>query len=55
MEDDKQYLLNISKALDEAEREGNVDDSPEGSGFIKISDTLAREISNRIRSIADRM
>ena len=43
------YLLELADILDNAYREGTSIDSPEGCRYIKISDTLARQISERLR------
>lgn len=42
-------LSDISDAIDNAERFGMNDDNPEGVRYIKISDTLAKEISDILR------
>lgn len=45
-------LLEIAKELDDSVRLGADKDVPEGVRYIKISDTLARELAIKIRSIA---
>lgn len=42
----------MADSLDKAERLGADKDEPEGARYIKISDTLAREISVNIRFAA---
>lgn len=44
-------LSEIADALDSAERQGKIPDNPEGSGYIMISDTLAKQIANNLREI----
>ena len=44
-------LSEIADALDKAQRQGKIPDTPEGSGYILISDTLAKQISADLREI----
>lgn len=47
-------LLKLADEFDKAKRMGNDKDVPEGSGYIQISDTLAKQISNELREyVAD--
>jgi vacuolar-type H+-ATPase subunit F/Vma7 len=48
---DKEYLLELADQLDKAYRQEHIDP---GYGFIAITDDLAREISKRLREIAER-
>lgn len=49
---DRAYLRDLAAALESADIEGAIADAPEGSGSIRISVTLRREITARLRSIA---
>lgn len=49
---DKGYLIDLADALDDTVREGADVDEPEGARWITFSDTLARQISARLRAIA---
>ncbi|MGH0031728.1 MAG: hypothetical protein ACQGVC_18215 [Myxococcota bacterium] len=40
----------LAAALDAADRQGADRDEPEGARFIQISDTLARQIAETLRS-----
>lgn len=42
---DRAYLEVLAIGLAEAPREGEATDSPEGARYIRISDTLARDIA----------
>lgn len=42
-------LLEVAKQMDKAERYGAHKDSPEGSRYIILSDTLARQIALSLR------
>jgi len=53
-EADRQYLLQMADALDDAERMGAERDVPEGACYIHLSDTLARLMSEALRAIAER-
>jgi hypothetical protein len=48
----KHLLLMLAKGIDDAKRQGNDVDIPEGATFITLSDTLARQISRHLRDIA---
>lgn len=50
--EDSEYLRTLADVLDKAVRYGNQDDSPEGTRWVKISDTLAKDISKKLREIA---
>ncbi|MGX4584049.1 hypothetical protein [Paenibacillus chitinolyticus] len=52
---DKDYLLVVAKSLREAEREGLGIDNQEGSKWIRMSDTLANRIAQKLEEIAERM
>jgi hypothetical protein len=45
------YLDLVANALDMAERRGSAEDNPEGSRYITLSDTLARQIASHLRDI----
>ena len=49
---DREYLLDVADALDNAVREGAGPDEPEGTVGVWLSDTLARQIAARLRGIA---
>ncbi|GCL71786.1 hypothetical protein PN4B1_16910 [Paenibacillus naphthalenovorans] len=53
--EDENYLIELSDALKSTEIEGNYTDNPEGSGWIRISATLAKEISERLDKIVGRV
>ena len=57
MLDDKSFLNDLAKIFDDAVRGGSVADIPEGSSPITItfSDTLANEISQRLKQIAEKV
>ena len=46
------YLVSLADALDEARRFGADLDKPEGSRWVQLSDSLAREVAERLRTIA---
>lgn len=48
------YLTQLAQNLHDMPREGKSVDLPEGVRFIKISDTLARQIASRLDLIAHR-
>jgi hypothetical protein len=50
--DRKEYLLELARSLDEAERFGADEDEPEGARWIQLTDTLAKQISSQLREIA---
>lgn len=52
MEELKSFLNKLSEALDEAPRTGANKDEPEGMQYILISDTLAKDISFRLKEFA---
>ena len=45
-------LLEIADILDKAERMGAETDKPEGARYVHISDTLLKEIAQKIRCYA---
>lgn len=47
---ERAYLVGLADALGQAKR-GPEPDEPEGSNYIRISDTLARQIEGRLRRI----
>lgn len=49
------YLEILAKALDGAKRHGKEIDVPEGSRYIILSDTLARQMSKDLRDIHDQL
>lgn len=51
----QEYLRELAQQLDEAQRVGAFEDIPEGARTIKLTDTLAREIAERLRRIADHL
>ena len=51
-EENRQHLLEIADALDNAERMGAERDVPEGACYIQISHTLAMLMSGLLRQIA---
>jgi hypothetical protein len=52
---DAEYLIELAKELDNAHRFGARTDEPEGAREIHISDTLARQVAERLRAIAERV
>ena len=46
---DPDAVLGFADQLDDAERIGNWKDDPEGTQWITISDTLAKEMASRLR------
>ncbi len=46
------YALELASALDRAERVGADQDQPEGTRWVRLSDTLAKSIAERLRSLA---
>ena len=48
---DDAVLKKISELLDNAKRYGTEKDEPEGSRYIQISDTLARQLSEDLKRI----
>ena len=55
MSPDRQRLLEIAETFERAERMGQPEDMPEGSRYIGITDTLAKELTTELRAIAERM
>ena len=49
---DKEWLIMLADSLHNAERSGKDTDSPEGTRWITISDTMANLIEQRLREIA---
>lgn len=49
---DWQYLLELAQTFDDAARVGLGRDAPEGARYIRISDTMAKMIAERLREIA---
>jgi hypothetical protein len=47
------YLFELAKALRDADRMGAEKDEPEGTRYIQISDTLARQIEQELVLCAD--
>jgi hypothetical protein len=47
------YLRELARQFDQAERVGALEDVPEGARTVRITDTLAREIAERLRRIAE--
>ena len=47
------YLLELARTLNNATRQGTEKDEPEGTRFIVISDTLARNIARELVLSAD--
>ena len=47
-----EWLLKLARALDESWRYGADQDVPEGVRYIQISDTLAKQIAQKLREIA---
>ena len=47
----KEYLFELAEQLEKAPRMGNQRDIPEGSCYIKMSDTLVKKIIQRLREI----
>jgi hypothetical protein len=45
------YLLDLADRLDRAVRIGNAEDDPEGTQYIQLSDTLAREIVDNLHKL----
>lgn len=52
---DRIRLSQIADALERAERMGQPEDMPEGSRYIGITDTLAKQLTEELRAIAERM
>jgi len=52
---DKDYLLALTKTIDDTPRIGSSEDFPEGARRIEISDTLAKQISQKLKEIAARI
>jgi hypothetical protein len=50
----KDELEEIADVLARAHRIGGAVDRPEGTRFISLSDTLARELEARLRALAER-
>jgi len=48
-------LTKIADAIDKTHRDGNDEDVPEGSRYITISDTLAKEVSTILRALANKI
>ena len=53
--EDKEYLLKLSESLEKAERITISPHAVEGAGVIQISDELAKELSDRLKKIAENM
>lgn len=49
----KAYLQLLASELESAKRWGTAHDMPEGARFITLSDTLAKQIAARLRTIAE--
>jgi hypothetical protein len=47
------YLTTLANELDSAQRQGSDKDAPEGTRYIIISDTLAKQISSRLVEIVE--
>lgn len=47
------YLYDLANILDATGRIGEDEDSPEGVRFIQVSDTLAKQISMRLKRISE--
>lgn len=52
-DEDKLFLLETSKVLSVAQRFGADGDSPEGTCWVQMSDTLANELAKRLDEIAN--
>ena len=52
---DRLKLIAISEGLLNAKREGNQVDIPEGSKYIVMSDTLAKNIGNFLKEIVEKI
>lgn len=52
--EDRNYLRELALELDRALRFGLDRDVPEGSQWIRLSDTFARAVSERLRGIVAR-
>jgi len=52
---DRDYLLELARELDRALRLGRDHDVPEGSRWIRLSDTFARAVAAKLRDIAEEM
>ena len=50
---DREWMKRLAGELDRALRFGWSPDDPEGVGYIKMSDTLARDIADKLRAIAE--
>ena len=46
-----EYLRTLAVALDAAARQGTIEDVPEGSRYLVLSDTFAREMAKKFRDI----
>lgn len=53
--EDKKRLLEIAETFERAERMGLPEDMPEGSRYIGVTDTLAKQLTVELRAIAERM
>lgn len=47
----KNFLTELMRAIDRAERHGSAVDIPEGARYIRISDTLASRLSAKINRL----
>jgi len=47
-------MLDIANGIERSVRLGNIKDIPEGQRYIQISDTLAKEITEKLRIIAQK-
>ena len=48
---DHDFMLDLAEAFRQAQREGDAEDMPEGARYIRISDTLAVMIAERLEVI----
>lgn len=46
------YCRELADALDRASRQGGSIDKPEGARYVQLSDTLAKQIADRLRLLA---
>lgn len=47
----RKYIIELAKKLRAAERMGSSTDDPQGSRFIQLSDTLTKEITDKLFKI----
>ena len=52
---DRQFLEMLARNLDGMKREGAAMDQPEGTRYVKFSDTLVRQMAEAFRGIARRL